>query len=1168
MSSRRSALSVVLTCALVAALGGPAGAEPVPPDDPGAPVELTELRTETTRIFANPSGTRTMEQYLRPVRARKGADWVPIDTTLSRADDGSVGPGATVTGLRLSGGGTGPLVTLERDGKRMSLAWPGALPVPTLERDTATYPEVLPGVDLRVRADADGFSQLLVVKNAAAAANPALSSIKYGTSTDGVTVVAGPDGSSTAVDDAGRVVFASGAPSMWESERKDVPPGVRITPKQSPMGLVVGKGELEIVPDRQLLSAPDTTYPVYIDPSYSALQNAWTYVNGESTGTSYWTSKDSQRAKVGEVYGSTSGRYRTFFQMAAGQIGGSQITRTWFSITLDHSANCAATSVELWHTRAINPANALTWANSSGHWLTNLATASGKANEASCPQPDMPMEFASAALTTAVQSVANSRGDTITFGLRIPLSHETDEFYWKYFYPSTARINVEYNNKPRPPAKVTTVPASPCGTAAAPTPLTTNIPGFSAVISDPDGDNVSGTLEILNGETVIRTLTTPAIGSGAAFAWPQLPAGVLPTDQPTTVFSYRARTKDAALTGDDSTRCYFTVDQSRPGTPTITSTDFPESTAVRSVGETGTVTFDRVATDTDVTGYQYGFQQDRLSSWVGAEADGHATVPVTLWPESPGGTLGISRTLYVRAVDRAGNSSLGTASRGITAIPRAVTTAPVHDDTNGDRRPDITVMLDQGDGRTAAWNFLATGAGFTGGYIGWDSGPNGGFPAYRTTSVRGDFDNDGRSDLAVFREDPDRKVRLYFLQSDGNRFIALGDPVWTTTAYHLSYMRVVAGDFDADGDDDIAVFQGYPGNQTKLWVHTAANGRFGEPVLQWDSGAAGLNVTTASYVAGDFDGDGRADIGQLRGTAAQTKLWVHTATATGFAAPVQQWDSGAGNLDRGKATFLAADVNGDAQRRAEIVVMTDRGSANAQLSVLTAGTGSWTNSVWWTGSSFDATQAIVAAGDFSGDGKADVAALYATGGGKRQIYTFVSTGTAFTDKRADWQGQISDTRTPFVIEPGRAYRLQPKHSEKCAELANNTTNGSPLHQADCVAGAKYQQFSIVRIGASDYYTIQVQSSSKCLDVQSSKQTDNAVIHQWTCGPPGTPQPNQQFRLDYVEGGGVDVVVQPRIVHSEKCLDVASASTTAGAAINQFTCAAGKANQQFYLRPEA
>ena len=87
--------------------------------------------------------------------------------------------------------------------------------------------------------------------------------------------------------------------------------------------------------------------------------------------------------------------------------------------------------------------------------------------------------------------------------------------------------------------------------------------------------------------------------------------------------------------------------------------------------------------------------------------------------------------------------------------------------------------------------------------------------------------------------------------------------------------------------------------------------------------------------------------------------------------------------------------------------------------------------------------------------------------------------------------------------------------------------------------------------------------------QRQPDTAGTIAQQWTCGPPGTPQPNQQFRLDYVSGSGVDVVVQPRAVHSEMCLDVAGASLAAGTAINQYTCGAvGKTNQSYYLRPEA
>ncbi|MBP2324985.1 hypothetical protein JOF56_005370 [Kibdelosporangium banguiense] len=67
---------------------------------------------------------------------------------------------------------------------------------------------------------------------------------------------------------------------------------------------------------------------------------------------------------------------------------------------------------------------------------------------------------------------------------------------------------------------------------------------------------------------------------------------------------------------------------------------------------------------------------------------------------------------------------------------------------------------------------------------------------------------------------------------------------------------------------------------------------------------------------------------------------------------------------------------------------------------------------------------------------------------------------------------------------------------------------------------------------------------------------------------GIPQANQQFRFDYVEGGGVDVAVRARPVHSEKCLDLTGASQGNGAPLIQWACAdATKSNQLFYLRPE-
>ena len=143
--------------------------------------------------------------------------------------------------------------------------------------------------------------------------------------------------------------------------------------------------------------------------------------------------------------------------------------------------------------------------------------------------------------------------------------------------------------------------------------------------------------------------------SGAAFSWPRTPAGVLQAGVP---YRYSAFTKDlAGASGPSTPECHFVVDTTRPATPVIVSTDYPDGEPVISVLTAGRVTFrPGSAADTDVGEYVYGFSQDAMTMRVKAGADGAATIPVTLQP-GPGGGEGSAR-LFVRAADRAGNVSL------------------------------------------------------------------------------------------------------------------------------------------------------------------------------------------------------------------------------------------------------------------------------------------------------------------------------------------------------------------------------------------------------------------------------------------------------------------------------------------------------------------------------
>jgi len=63
---------------------------------------------------------------------------------------------AALAAARASGGGDDRLVQTRSMGRAVSLLWPWRLPKPTLAGDVATYADVLPGVDLAVRALANG----------------------------------------------------------------------------------------------------------------------------------------------------------------------------------------------------------------------------------------------------------------------------------------------------------------------------------------------------------------------------------------------------------------------------------------------------------------------------------------------------------------------------------------------------------------------------------------------------------------------------------------------------------------------------------------------------------------------------------------------------------------------------------------------------------------------------------------------------------------------------------------------------------------------------------------------------------------------------------------------------------------------------------------------------
>ncbi|MFE0732947.1 LamG domain-containing protein [Streptomyces antibioticus] len=678
--------------------------------DSGKKTEVIGLRTERREIFAEPDGTFTAREYTEPVRTVQSGKWVPVDATLVKRADGSWGPKAVTVDLSFSGGEAGEaFVTMRRAGREFALSWPyGDLPAPKVEGDTATYAEVLPGVDLTVRAEADGFGHLLVVKTPEAAADSRLARVDLGMNTDGLKVAEDAAGAIVAEDAVvGGTVFEAGRPAMWDSaaveesaSRKQGPKAVAKALKSAaaatlsgpqaapepalegpggggrvaPLGVEVGKSKLSLVPDQKLLQGEGTVFPVVIDPIQRTTSRAsWTGVMSGMPSEQDW--KYSGSAGVGKCptdYSPVScngvGVRRVMFTMPLSFYKGKQILGATFSARVEHiySASPTAEPIRLYRIGGANYSlsSSSNWSNTKDHWDDYLQTVDKAISPTSCSS-NANLHFESGAsgeLTSEIKTAASGGWNSMTLGLRA--ADESRFAEWKRIC-GNAYLSVKYNNLPRQikTSDMSTDPGGVCKWGAS-RPTTDVPPKLQAIASDPDHGNgqtdkvkVEFKVEWGGSSPGSYTYLTPdwlSPTTGTKFT--HTVKSSIP--QNTTIY-WSARAYDGDGYGPWSSsgtqRCEFTYDKTWPGKPLVLSKQYPSDTVYHDgVGTYGTFTLspnpnDSIP-DTDVVKYQYSF-------------DGAA--PTTVTPTTGGGSVNVSwvptwagrHVLDVSAVDKAGHAS-------------------------------------------------------------------------------------------------------------------------------------------------------------------------------------------------------------------------------------------------------------------------------------------------------------------------------------------------------------------------------------------------------------------------------------------------------------------------------------------------------------------------------
>lgn len=585
------AIAVVVVCAVQGGVAGRASAglpEPAGAANPGVvdaasaadagsasavaaayghAVVVDSATTQTDQVAALPDGTMQLTASSVPVRVQRGDSWVPVDTGLALASDGMWAPGAVPVPVEFTGGGSGPLARVRSaDGGWLSEVWSaGPLPAPTVSGNTALYREVFAGVDLRVSATVSGMSESLVVKSAAAAADPQLSAVSFAVSGASLApVVSTAAGGAAAVSASDGLVSAS--PSWWDSHGAGAGaegPGGTAVPR--PVSDVVSRSGLT-VNAAAAAGTPGVAYPVYVDPDWTGGVLARTFVDSAYPSVSYYNGSGASDAyqHVGYIDGADSddGRNhttRSFWLMNTSAIAGKHVLGAAFNTSEVYAYSCSPRKVDLYI--AGNFGSSTTWNNQPAQYEFQDQQNVAYGYNSSCPGHSVGFD----ALNSATQA---AQGGWSHVALEARADNEGDYFGWKKF-AAAASLIITYNSYPSVPTGLAFAsPPVACGSTSSPAYVNNAAQALvlQARISDPDGGTVDSAFRVTaNGNTTAYGDREGYAASGttehATIAAHTYPDG--------TVISWVAVAGDGRDLSAASGPCVAQIDNSAPPLPAV-----------------------------------------------------------------------------------------------------------------------------------------------------------------------------------------------------------------------------------------------------------------------------------------------------------------------------------------------------------------------------------------------------------------------------------------------------------------------------------------------------------------------------------------------------------------------------------------------------------------------
>ncbi|QCO98457.1 hypothetical protein FCN77_13105 [Arthrobacter sp. 24S4-2] len=540
----------------------------------GADVVVDALTTPTEQTVAHPDGTFTRTVNAEPTRMQTAAGWQDLSTDLVQATVNGqpvLKPRMTPVDVTLARGGSAQMASVDDNrGHAVKQSWPfGALPEPVVTGNTATYPAVLPGVDLIQISHKTGVSQVLKIATAEAAKDPRVVQMRILLDAQNATVQAEADGGLSAVGaDTGKAELRTAKGQWWDSSQPGASaldaggPGIT-RPFTLSLGTENGK-QTQVLGMNEILNTPNLHYPLFVDPDWSVGRASYLYVDSAYPNTSYWNGQyTDSTVHVGYLppYWAPDGVSHTtrgYYQFATQPMVGKVILAARMNATETWASSCTATPVDAWVTGGVGTGN--TWNAQPGLVAKVDSKTIAKGYSAGCPAGTVGFDL------MAVKSTLAQVGQW-TVSLRA--GNEGDPLGWKRFN-NDASVIVTYDTPPTTPNIWTITNALWTGAPFASTFVTRDRqPVYTVHDSDPDGD-AGGPIQVWfsvfksSGQLMFST-TTPVTVPGSG-GYPSWQGGVLPDG----TYQLQAQSNDGQGQVSGVMQFNFTVDTTAPAPPVIT----------------------------------------------------------------------------------------------------------------------------------------------------------------------------------------------------------------------------------------------------------------------------------------------------------------------------------------------------------------------------------------------------------------------------------------------------------------------------------------------------------------------------------------------------------------------------------------------------------------------